>query len=218
VRIVVTRPRGQAGTDELASRLRALGHDVSLCPLIAVEPVGPPTIDVSRYDWVIVTSGNAARELAARRRGRIRRLAAVGPGTAAELRAHRLEPDLVPTVSSQEGLLAELPRPAGRALFAGAEGARRLLADELGADFVALYRTIELRPPDFPSADLVILASGSAARAYSALGERAPAVSIGPQTTLAARKGGVTVLAEASTHDLDGLVGAVASLAERERA
>jgi hypothetical protein len=26
-------------------------------------------------------------------------------------------------------------------LFAGAEGARRLLVDELGADFVPLYRT-----------------------------------------------------------------------------
>ena len=49
-------------------------------------------------------------------------------------------------VSTQEGLLAEFPRPAGRVLFAGAEGARRLLVNELEADFVALYRTRELTP------------------------------------------------------------------------
>ena len=54
------------------------------------------------------------------------RAARVGPETAAELRAHGLEPDLVPTVSTQEGLLAELPRPAGRVLFAAAEGAENL--------------------------------------------------------------------------------------------
>jgi uroporphyrinogen-III synthase len=36
-----------------------------------------------------------------------------------------------------------------------------------------------------------------------------PAVSIGPETTAAAQKAGVEVLAEARTHDLDGLVEAV---------
>ena len=112
-------------------------------------------------------------------------------------------------VSTQEGLLAELPRPAGRVLFAGAEGARTLLVDELGADVVALYRTAELRPERPPEGDLVVLASPSAARAWSALAQPAPAVSIGPETTRAARAGGSPVVAEAATHDLDGLVAAV---------
>jgi uroporphyrinogen-III synthase len=49
--------------------------------------------------------------------------------------------------------------------------------------------------------------SASAARAYAALDPSAPAVSIGPQTTAAAA--GVDVVAEAETHDLDGLVAAV---------
>jgi uroporphyrinogen-III synthase len=35
-------------------------------------------------------------------------------------------------------------------------------------------------------------------------------VSIGPETTRAARAGGLQVVAEATTHDVDGLVGAVA--------
>ena len=56
------------------------------------------------------------------------------------------EVDLVPAVATQEGLLAELPRPAGRVLFAGAEGARPLLAQELEADVVVLYRTRALCP------------------------------------------------------------------------
>ena len=51
-----------------------------------------------------------------------------------------------------------------------------------------------------------MLASGSAARAFASLGLRVPAVSIGPQTTAVAREVGLGVVAEAETHDLDGLV------------
>jgi uroporphyrinogen-III synthase len=204
VRIVVTRPREQAA--DLVERLRALGHDVEVCPLIAIEPTGPEEIDVSGYDWVVVTSANAARELAERMRGRPARIAAIGAATASAL---PFEPELIPKVSTQEGLLAELPRPVGRVLFAGAEGARRLLVDELGADFVPLYRTEELRPDGFPDPDLVVLASASAARAYATLRREAPVVSIGPETTSAAEQAGLHVAAEARTHDLDGLVDAV---------
>ena len=43
-----------------------------------------------------------------------------------------------------------------------------------------------------------------------------PAVSIGPETTRAARAAGITVLAEAERSDLDGVVSAVeVGLAER---
>ena len=134
MRVVVTRPREQAAP--LADRLEALGHEVVLCPLIEVEPLGDAPIDVAAYDWVIVTSANGARELARRRRGEPKRVAAIGPGTAATLRERGLAPDLVPAVATQEGLAAELPRPAGRVLLAAAEDARSFLADELDADFV----------------------------------------------------------------------------------
>jgi uroporphyrinogen-III synthase len=203
MRIALTRPEGQ--NEELAARLRDLGHDVVLCPLIAIEPLGDEAIDLAGYDWLIVTSVNAVRELRRRGRGRASRVAAIGPATAAAMGGA----DLVPEVATQEGLLAALPRPAGRVLFAGAERARRLLVDELGADFVPLYRTRELRPDRPPDAELTVLASPSAARAYSALGLAGPAVSIGPETSAAAREGGVRVVEEASPHDLDGLVAAV---------
>jgi uroporphyrinogen-III synthase len=105
--------------------------------------------------------------------------------------------------------VAELPRPAGRVLFAGAERARQVLVEELGADFVPLYRTFELRPDPLPAGDLVVLASASAAEAFAALDLQLPAVSIGPETTRAAREAGIDVVVEAETHDLGGLVAAV---------
>lgn len=209
MRVVVTRAPGQA--EPLASRLVELGHEVVLCPLIRIDPIGGLPVELSVYDWVIVTSPNGAEELLKRARGRPARIAAIGPGTAAALLRRGIEADLVPQVSTQEGLLAEIPRPAGRVLFAAAEGARMTIVDELVADFLPLYRTVELRPEP-PAGDLVVLASASAARAFGALGAGLPAVSIGPQTSRAARDYGIRVIAEANPHDLGGLVDAVARL------
>ena len=206
MRIVLTRPEGQ--NDALATRLRELGHEILERPLIAVEPLGDEPIELDGYDWLIVTSANGARELRRRGRGRAKCVAAIGQATADAFGGA----DLVPPVSTQEGLLAALPRPAGRVLFAGAEGARRLLADELGAEFVPLYRTRELRPEKPLHGDLVVLASPSAARAFAELELDIPAVSIGPETTAAAEANGVRVVREAPTHDLSGLVAAVSAV------
>jgi uroporphyrinogen-III synthase len=205
VRILLTRPEGR--NEKLADGLRQLGHDVVCEPLIAVEPLGDEPIELDGYDWLIVTSVTGAREIRRRGQGRAKRVAAIGPATADALGGA----DLVPTRSTQEGLLAELPRPAGSVLFAGAEAARRLLVDELRADFVALYRTRELRPERPVAADLVVLASPSAARAFAGLGLSMPAVSIGPETTAAAERLGLSVVAEAVTPDLGGLLDAVQS-------
>ncbi len=207
MRVVVTRPRPQAGP--LVERLEALGFEVVDCPLIEIEPLDEPRkVDTSGYDWVVITSPNGADLFARRRVGDQARIAAVGPGTAETLRRLGMEPDLVPSVATQEGLVDEFPHPVGRVLFVGAEGSRRVLVDALDADFVPLYRTRLLRPAP-PDGDVVVLASGSAARSFAALGAPLPAVSIGPQTTRAARAAGLDVVAEARTHDLDGLVDAV---------
>jgi uroporphyrinogen-III synthase len=207
LRVIVTRPREQAGP--LAERLEALGHEVVLCPLIELEPIGPAQLDVAGYDWVVVTSPRGARELVARHWGKLPRVAAIGPGTAAALREHGIEPELVPRVSTQEGLVSELPEPPGRVLFAGAEDARPYLAEALRADTVVLYRTRELRPAQPPIGDVVVLASPSAAKAFARLEVAIPAVSIGPETTREARARRVEVIAESESHDLDGLVAAV---------
>ena len=208
MRAIVTRARAQARP--LVEALEAAGVEVVECPLIEIERLSDEPVDGAGYDWLIVTSPNGAGELA--RRGRnLPAIAAVGPGTAEALRAHGLEPAFVPACSTQEGLLRELPRPAGRVLFAAAEGAARRPIEELGADFVPLYRT-RLLTPEPPDGDVVVLASGSAARAYAAVGGRAAAVTIGPETTRVARSVGLDVRAEARTPDLPGLVKAVADL------
>ena len=207
LRVIVTRASEQL--EPLASRIEGLGHEVVRCPLIELEPVGPDHVDADGYDWVVVTSAYGARELLRRAAGTLPRVAAIGPGTAAALRDGGIEPAIVARVSTQEGLIAELPSPSGRVLFAGAERARRLLVQELGADFVPLYRTRTLRPDPPPAGDLVVLASASAAEAAAGLGLAFPAVSIGPETTRTARAAGIGVVAEAETHDVDGLVEAV---------
>jgi uroporphyrinogen-III synthase len=202
-RVVVTRPSGREA--DLLEALEVDGHDAIHIPLVAVEPVGDSPVDVGGYDWVVLTSTTGARELRRRMTGVPRRVAAIGPATARAFGGV----DLVASTSTQEGLLAAMPPAPGRVLFAGAEDARPALAEALGADVVVLYRTVPLAPPSWPAGDLVVLASGSAARAYSALGRATPAVSIGPETTRVAHEAGVEVLAEASTPDVPGLVDAV---------
>ena len=176
-----------------------------VAPLVAIEPLETGPLDLDGYDWLVLTSATGARELKRRATGRPTQVAAIGQGTADAWGAV----DLVPRVSTQEGLLAELPRPAGRVLFAGAEGARRLLVTQLRADFVALYRTRPVSSANRPEGDLAVVASPSAARALAALSPAMPVVSIGPETTTAASTAGLRVVAEAATPDVDGLVSAV---------
>ena len=198
------------GTDErLARQLRANGFEVAAAPLIRIEEIEGPPIEADPYDWILVTSRNAVEPLLRRLQGRPGRVAAIGPGTAEALRAHGVEPDLVAERSTQEGLAEDLPKPPGRVLHAAAEGARDVLARELGAELVTLYRTVELQVESFPDADLVVLASASAARALAALRTDLACVSIGPVTSAEARGAGLEVVAEAGSHDLNGLVAAV---------
>ncbi len=138
-------------------------------------------------------------------RGTPPRVAAIGPATADAFGGA----DVVAGVATQEGLLAALPSATGRILFAGAEGARRLLPDALGADVIALYRTVELTPADWPDCDLVVLASPSAARALAVVAPGSAVVTIGPETSRAAAAAGLLVRAESAAAGVEGLVAAV---------
>lgn len=209
MRVIVTRPEGQE--QGLISRLEELGHEVVHCPLVRVEPLSDDPIDLAGYDWVVVTSQNGARELRRRAVGSWPRVAAIGRATADAL-GHA---DLVARVSTQEGLVAAMPRRPGRVLVAAAEGARQHLTGALSADFLPLYRTHPLHPDPAPAGDLCVLMSASAAGAFGALGTGIPAVSIGPETTREATAAGVEVVAEADPHDLAGVIAAVARVTVR---
>ena len=197
MRVLVTR-------EELVARVESLGHHAIFCELIRVEALGDEPVDARAYDWLVVTSRSGAHELG-RRGVTANRIAAIGPATAEALRSHGLRVDLVAANHSREGLRDELPE--GTLLLAAAEGARQ---DVLDADFLPLYRTIELRPR-LPDVDIALLMSGSAARALAATGARVPVVAIGPQTAAEARAAGLDVVAVAASHDLDGLVQALRS-------
>ena len=198
LRVIVTRAREQL--EPLARRIEAARARGRALPADRARSRSGPTRSTSDgYDWVVVTSPFGARELLRRARGTLPHVAAIGPGTAAALAEGGVEAALVPAVVHAGRAARGAPAGLlGRVLFAGAERARPLLAEELGADVVPLYRTTGLRPDPLPDGDLVVLASASAAEAFAALGLELPAVSIGPETTRAAEQAGVEVVAEAN--------------------
>lgn len=246
-RVVVTRARAQAS--ELAARLRALGAEAVEAPAIRIVPrpvegdLAAALERIGDYALVCLTSPNGAALLlgALAARGRDARalagaaLAAIGPGTAAELARRGLRADIVPERAIAEALaeaLATVDVKGKRALVARAAEARDVLPDALrerGAevDVVALYETVRerLSPEELAAldgADWITFTSASTVRnLLEAIGgrERLPAsarvVSIGPIASEAAREAGLEVHAEARRHDIDGLVEALLEDAAR---
>jgi uroporphyrinogen III methyltransferase/synthase len=232
--VAVTRARAQSS--ELAARLRELGADVVEAPAIRIEPLAvtlpPPT-----HDLLCFTSPNGVRLFFAALDGDARalagsRIAAIGPGTAAALRSHGVEPDVVPERSVAEALLEaladEASGPAGslagkRVLIARAASARDVLPDglrELGAevDVVALYETLaepssEEQTAALKEATYVTFTSSSTVRFFLSDGRVLPdgarVISIGPVTSETLREHGIEPDVEASQHDIDGLVAAL---------
>ena len=212
MKVIVTRPRAQA--QPLVGRLEELGYDVVECPLIEIVRTSDEPIDCAGYEWAVIPSPNGADEVARRVRNLPAKVAAVRPATAETLRKHGIEPTFVASVSTADHLAAEFPKPDGKVIFLAAENSRRGPIDALEADFVPLYSTVLLEPEP-PEGDVVVLASGSAARAYAWIGGKVPAVSIGPETTRVAGSVGLEVAVEAETHDLDGVIAAVGEFARR---
>ncbi len=235
--VVVTRARAQASG--LAARLTDLGAAVVETPAIRIEPrTDDPDIDAAiaqmhEYALVCVTSPNGASllmDVVERAGGDARTfagvtVAAIGPGTAAELRRRGIRADVVPPKSIAESLVESLSGVAlhrRRVLVARAAEARDVLPDALrerGAqvDVVALYDTVAAPLTDdqlaaAESADYVTFTSSSTVRFYTEAGGRvngARVVSIGPVTSRTARDLGLTVDVEAEQHDIDGLVDAL---------
>jgi uroporphyrinogen III methyltransferase/synthase len=227
--VAVTRARAQAS--ELAARLRALGAEVVEAPAIRIEPLDADVPDLAAYDLVCLTSPNGVRLLFERLEGDARAfagrtVAAIGPGTARALRAHGIEPDVVPERSVAESLLEALDGvPARRALIARAAEARDVLPDGLRergveVDVLALYETVA-EPLDEATlaaardADWITFTSSSTVRYFlkaagsDALRVRPRVVSIGPVTSETLREHGIVADIEAVEHDIDGVVAAL---------
>ena len=119
-------------------------------------------------------------------------------------------------MSTADRLCVGVPEARGEGDLPAAENSRRGPIDALDADYVPLYSTVLLEPEP-PEGDVVVLASGSAARAYAWIGGSAPGVSIGPETSRVAQSVGLDVAVEATTHDLEGLIAAVGGVRAHAR-
>jgi uroporphyrinogen-III synthase len=240
-RVLITRPAHQA--EELARTLREAGAEPIVAPTIAIGPPDDPrpareaVERLPQYEWLVFTSRNAVDAFDALLRARANvpagvRIAAIGPATAAALRACGLGVDAMPASFVSEALADELlarTAPGARILLFRAQEARETVPETLRAqgrivDAVAAYAT---RPLDDPSlgastarADIVTFASASAVdgfvrnvpNAASALAAKTVAA-IGPITAQAARDAGLRVDVVAASFTVEALLQALDSAA-----
>ena len=159
VGVLITRPAGQSG--RVAELIHASGGEPILFPAMRIEPL--PDIDrtvalndLQQFALVIFVSPNAVRVAMPHivRNGGLpahAKVAAVGPGTAAELKKTGVR-DII---SPQEGFdsealirqLSSLPLGSSRALVIRGQGGRELLGETLrsrGAivEYLECYRRI----------------------------------------------------------------------------
>jgi uroporphyrinogen-III synthase len=188
-----------------------------------------------RFAWAIFTSQAGVDAVFGRLPeggpGRLPvRVAAVGEGTAAALRRYGVEPDMVPSAFTTAALGRALPRGSGRVLLARADIAPDGLDEAIAAKGwspvrVDAYRTRPaLALPDGAArallegtVDAVTFTSASTVEGFLAVAagvmrdlvRRPRVVCIGPVTSAAARRAGLSVAAVARPHTIEGLVAAV---------
>lgn len=192
-RVVITRPPHQAAP--FAERLRALGAEPVIVPLVTIRPPADPAPleaalrELERFDWVIFTSANAVEAVCDRlddlgQVGKVPRwppIAVIGPATGKALQQYGLSPALMPATHIAEALFEALRQhtalAGARILLPQADRARPVLADLLraaGAEVCAVvaYETVSAqdRAVSWPdNVDAVIFTSASAAQSFAAL-------------------------------------------------
>jgi uroporphyrinogen III methyltransferase/synthase len=246
-RVVVTRARDQAGP--LTRRFQDLGAEVLEIPTIKIVPpqqhedLVDAILGIGSYDWLVFTSANGVAmffELFFKTFEDVRaiggvKIAAVGPGTAAPLKALHLRVDLMPEEHLGRKVADALARYESlenlKVLLLRAEAANPDLPralEALGAivDDVACYRTVaETEDPAGAGARLlaagaewVVFTSGSTVEHFHArfdlpqLLRRFPSLrlaSIGPETSKALQALALQPAVEAKEHTLEGLVKAI---------
>ena len=232
--VVITRSAGQNAS--LRMLLEARGARVVEVPLIAIEEpedegrVRDEVLQrIHEFDWVVVTSTNGADRvapfvsaaMAAGDTDSFPLFAAVGAATANSLGTTA---SIVAEPARASVLAGSFPQGTGRVLLVQGNLADEELAGAITAKGwdvtkVVAYRTAHLRPPRelmLPAlaADVLLLASGSAVGAWhDAFGTSTPPVvaSIGPSTTKAAEKLGISVSVTAGEQTLEALIQAAAN-------
>jgi uroporphyrinogen III methyltransferase/synthase len=188
VTIAVTRAREQAS--RLADRLRGLGAEVVVAPVIRTETLPGPVPELDSYDLICFTSPSGVDALFERLQAAgldtrafpsraQTRIAAIGPATARALRLRGIVTDVMPTQAVGEALAEALGNvPVTRALVARAREARDVVPDALrerGAevDVVPVYETVvellnEEQTDAVAAADYITFTSASTVRNFFA--------------------------------------------------
>jgi uroporphyrinogen-III synthase len=220
-RVWVTRPTDV--DDPLPAMLQGSGAEVICAPTIAIDTdidtsdLDRALVSLAGVDWVVFTSTRAVlacvdrlREIHVDRSALVtRRIAAVGPATAAALVDRGVPVTLVAEPHSAEGLIAALAArltPGAVVLYPRARSVPPTLADglrSLGAHVreVVAYQTLPAAIPvrhvhDGSRIDVVVFCSPSAVRAarpHRPSIERSIVACIGPSTEHAARIDGLAV-------------------------
>jgi uroporphyrinogen-III synthase len=234
--ILVTRPRER--TADLVGLLRARGATTVEAPTIQLEDARGGALDrairsaeAGAYSWIVFTSPKTVEVWLARTkeppgwRTPGTRVAAVGDGTAEELRARGVEPDLIPGTFTTAALARSFPTGEGKVLLPRADIAPPDLEDALRAKGwtpvrVTAYRTVvpralptgALRALDEGRIDAIAFTSASTVDGFVRLAgvpSRPRVVCIGPVTARAAREAGFRVQAVADPHTVEGMVSAI---------
>lgn len=130
MRVLVTRPEEDAR--ETATRLKGLGHEPILAPLISIRFIDGPSIDLTQVRALVVTSSNGVRALARRIERRDIAFFAVGQQTAETARREGFE-----RVQSADGDAMMLADLIARAIPADAGGLIHATGKEASGELVA---------------------------------------------------------------------------------
>lgn len=239
-RIMVTRPADQ--TASLGEQLAEQGAEVIVQPAIQIGPpsdwgnVDAAVAGLGSYDWLVFSSSNGIRYFLdrlletgydLRSLGRIK-IAAIGPGTSAELERYHLRADVQPAEYRAETLAAALSGDAHgrRFLLVRASRGREVLGEQLTAaggevEQVVVYTSTDVTTPEphvvqqlrDGKIDWVTVTSSAIARSLVSLFREdlhhARLVSISPITSGTLRELGFEAAAEATEYTMPGVVDAI---------
>jgi uroporphyrinogen III methyltransferase/synthase len=241
--VLVTRPLDQA--DDLGRPLAELGANVLVQPAIEIRSIADPSMvhraieRLNEFGWLVFSSSNGVRHFFhklfetghdLRALGTLK-IAAIGPGTAAELARFHLRPDVVPNEYRAESLAASLAGQAigKRFLIVRANRGREVLAQDLAAaggivEQVVAYDSLDVEQPDPQIAgklatgqiQWISVTSSAIARSLVHLfGEslrNAKIASISPITSATLRELGYEPAVEATEFTMPGVVAAIAKV------
>lgn len=241
MKVLISRPRLQA--DDFAEKLRSAGFEPIFFPVIEILPIeNNGALDralsgLSCYEWVVFTSVNGVNVVLNRLSssllgGRLAegvKVAAIGPKTAAALKARGVTPDFVPEEFVAEAILPGLGDLRGKwVLLLRAEIAREALPEAISeaggiAHEIPVYKTLPAQPdPDGLTAlkagvDIITFTSPSTVQNFVAIAKQNGLnplnlpnnplfACIGPITEQAAREDGLVSIVVAKEYTTEGLI------------